>query len=170
MIELKGSLRERIDDAMRLASETVGSEEWNRFTALYAEAKVMLLSSAEDFYRKYGGAFSQMGFAFEDSGYNKEFVFSFFSDLLVSESEKIQRLREAAEETDRVEKFANQRVCPVAEIGFYYPPVVYIGENALLYCIHDYEDEIRVFATPEEILEYELLAHIPIGLTERGES
>ena len=41
-------------------------------------------------------------------------------------------------------------------IGFYYPPVVYVGKDGLLYCIYEYKEEIDVFTTPEEIIADQL--------------
>ncbi|EJP19495.1 hypothetical protein HMPREF1142_2317 [Peptostreptococcaceae bacterium AS15] len=167
MLKLKGSLRQRIDTAMSIANVPVNIEDLNSFVELYFKANIKLLSSAKDFYSKYGGAFSRIWFEFEDSAYNKEFIFLFYSNLTISELEKIKRLKDTAMDNDMVEQFAGQEVCPVAEIGFYYPACVFIGENSLLYCIHEYEDEIRIFEKPEDILEYELSAHIPIGLTDK---
>ena len=51
-------------------------------------------------------------------------------------------------------------------IGFYYPPVVYVGKDGLLYCIYEYKEEIDVFTTPEEIIADQLSNHMPVALKE----
>ena len=49
-------------------------------------------------------------------------------------------------------------------IGFYYPPVVYVGEDGLLYCVYEYKEEIDVFTKPEEIIADQLSNHMPVAL------
>ena len=36
-----------------------------------------------------------------------------------------------------------QEVCPIGEIGYYYPAEVFVGGNGLLYCVYSYQDEIE---------------------------
>lgn len=64
-------------------------------------------------------------------------------------------------------KAAGTGVSPVGIIGYYYPATVYVAENGMLYCVHEYESDIRAFADVEEILAYELEMHRPIRI-ERG--
>ncbi|MCR5562666.1 MAG: hypothetical protein K6F46_04735 [Desulfovibrio sp.] len=68
---------------------------------------------------------------------------------------------------EAVREFAKQEVCPVADIGYSYPAVVYVGENGLLYCAYDFKDEIEVAKTPSEILEPYLKGNIPVGIGEK---
>ncbi len=49
-------------------------------------------------------------------------------------------------------------------IGYYYPAVVYVGENGLLYCVYEFQDEIEVFHTPSEIFESYLKGNVPVGI------
>ena len=58
-------------------------------------------------------------------------------------------------------------VSPVGIIGYYYPATVYVAENGMLYCVHEYESDVRVFADVEEILAYELQVHRPIRIERR---
>ena len=62
---------------------------------------------------------------------------------------------------------AGTEVSPVGIIGYYYPATVYAAENGMLYCVHEYESDVRVFADVEEILAYELQAHRPIRIERR---
>lgn len=64
---------------------------------------------------------------------------------------------------------AGTGVSPVGIIGYYYPATVYVAENGMLYCVHEYEYEsdVRVFADVEEILAYELQVHRPIRIERR---
>lgn len=43
---------------------------------------------------------------------------------------------------------AGTEVSPVGIIGYYYPATVYAAENGMLYCVHEYESDVRVFAEP----------------------
>ena len=36
-----------------------------------------------------------------------------------------------------------QEVCPIGEIGYYYPAEVFVGENGLLYCVYSYVTRTR---------------------------
>ena len=60
--------------------------------------------------------------------------------------------------------YAKEEVCPVGEIGFYYPAEVFVGESGLLYCVYAFQDEIETFNTPAEILESYLKNLMPIGI------
>jgi putative asparagine synthase len=62
---------------------------------------------------------------------------------------------------------AGTEVSPVGIIGYYYPATVYAAENGMLYCVHEYESDVRVFADVEEILAYELQVHRPIRIERR---
>lgn len=44
---------------------------------------------------------------------------------------------------------------------------MYVAENGMLYCVHEYESDVRVFADVEEILAYELQVHRPIRIERR---
>ncbi len=68
---------------------------------------------------------------------------------------------------DRAKAVAKQKVCPVAQIGYYYPADVYIGEDGLLYCLYEFKEEIEVFHTPSEILESYLKNNNPVGIEKR---
>lgn len=56
---------------------------------------------------------------------------------------------------------AGTEVLPVGIIGYYYPATVYVAEDGMLYCVHEYESDVRVFADVEEILADELQVHRP---------
>ena len=57
MIELKGTLIERLNEAVRLVCTPVSEEEVAGFIALYKKAGVELLPSAIDYFKQYGGAY-----------------------------------------------------------------------------------------------------------------
>lgn len=166
MKKLTGTLRQRIDEAIRLTRSAVNDEQCTCFCKFYAEAGEELLPAAISFYRNYGNCFKKHCFVFENSGYNKEFVFDFYFDLPSPNHEKVGRLQWAIENKNTISEYAEQKVCPLGEFGFYYPSTVYIGTDGILYCVHEYEYKIRVFKTVEALLEFELLAHIPIGIVD----
>ena len=70
------------------------------------------------------------------------------------------------DDIDRVKEFAGQEVCPLGDMGFYYPPVVYVGEDGHLYCVYEYKEEIDVFSAPEDIFADQLSNHMPVALKE----
>ena len=78
-----------------------------------------------------------------------------------------RRFEEAMYDIDIVRKFAGQEVCPIGDIGFYYPPIVYVGEDGRLYCVYEYKEEIDVFTAPEEIIANQLGNHMPTAIKER---
>ena len=167
MLELTGTLKERLDEAIRLAHTDVTEEELAHFRSLYAKAKIPLLPSAEAFYRQYGGVFRNHYIVLTDAQFNKDVSLNFYAGISASEKEALRRLDDAMIDIEVVREFAKQEVCPVADIGYSYPAVVYVGENGLLYCAYDFKDEIDVFKTPSEILEPYLKGNIPVGIDER---
>ena len=175
MIEVKGSLKERIDEAVRLVCAPVSEEEVASFVAFYEKASIRLLPSAIEFFRKYGGFYHGSYIMLKDPTFNKEIYLdcyfvntsSYYSnayDLLKLEKEMLNRLDGEMDDIEMVREFAKQEVCPIAEIGYYYPANVYIGEDGKLYCIFNWTEEIGVFNTPEEILESYLGNNPPIGV------
>ena len=175
MIELKGTLKERLDEAIRLANAGVTEEEIRLFRENYQKAGVKLLPSAEAFFIKYGGVFKYHYMVLTDARYNGEIEFWCYAVLLDfyyteefsykrQEKNVMYALDCAMDEIEKIRAFAGQEVCPIADIGYYYPAVVYIGENGLLYCTYEWTDEIRVFHKPAEIFVDYLLSNVPIGL------
>ena len=52
-------------------------------------------------------------------------------------------------------------------IGYDIPAEVYIGEDGLLYCRYDFKEEIDMFESPAQILEYYLKNNVPIGVDKK---
>lgn len=164
MIELTGTLKERLDKAIRLAYTEVCEEELKHFRSVYEKAQIHLLPSAEAFYRQYGGVFRKYYLVLNDPKYNRDVSLACYADISDSEEEVMRRFEDAMMDIDLVREYAKQDVCPVGDIGYYYPVVVYVGENGLLYCVYEFQDEIEVFHTPSEILESYLKNNIPVGI------
>ena len=139
---------ERLDEALSLTNIGVSEESLDRFRRIYGKAQIPLLPAALDFYKAYGGEFRDQYLVLSDPIYNGEVFFTFYADLVDSQgsdAEALRRLAFAMDDVDEVRKYAKQAVCPVADIGYYYPAVVYVGENGLLYCVYEFQDEIEVF-------------------------
>ena len=174
MIELQGTLKERLDKAIELVSTEVTEEEIENFKNIYEKANIKLSQAAIDFYKKYGGVYRNKYVFLNDPTFNKEFCLNCYVPPLdyyykekFNNNENIFRdLEDAMEYIDDIKVFANQEVCPIARIGYYYPAEVYIGENGLLYCSYEFQEEIETFNTPSEILEQYLKNNIPIGVDE----
>ena len=175
MIELTGTLKERVEEAVRLVCTEISQEEIDNFCALYEKAGIKLFSASIDFFKKYGGAYRNSYIVLEDSRYNKEIslhCFDNITDFYYSykfapeeiEKEALRRLDFAMDSIKEMREFAGVDVHPIAEIGYYYPADVYIGENGKLYCLYEFKDEFEVHDTPAEILEPYLKNNIPIGV------
>ena len=157
-----------------MAELGVTQEEVDNFCDLYDKAGVKLLPSAIDFFIQYGGAYRDSYIMLTDPAYNKEIslgcfslvrkYYSYMFDPVSMEKDMLIRLDEAMEEYDNVKQIAKQEICPVAEIGYYYPALVYIGEDGRLYCVYDWTEEIEVFDDPAQILAEYLKNNIPIGV------
>ncbi len=63
-----------------------------------------------------------------------------------------------SEEYESVLKLAPEQnnMVMVGEIGYYYPARVWIGECGKLYATHDYEDDVLVFDSLIDLIEYEV--------------
>ena len=175
MIELKGTLKERIDEALRLVCAPVTEEEVADFCELYQKANVKLLPSAIDLFRKYGGFYRNSYIILKDPTFNKEislncystitdYYYSYAFDPKETEKDMLRRIGWSMDDIDMVREFAKQEVCPIGEIGYYYPADVYISEDGKLYCIFNWTEDIGVFNTPAEILEIYLGNNPPIGV------
>ncbi|MCR5813970.1 MAG: hypothetical protein K6G15_05725 [Desulfovibrio sp.] len=166
MIELSGTLKERLDEAIRLARTEVSEEELARFCRAYEKAKIPLLPSAIAFYKRYGGVFREYYLVLSDSRFNRDVSLFCYASHDVEE-EALRRLNDAMTDIDSVREVAKQKVCPVGDIGYSYPAVVYVGENGLLYCAYEFKDEIDVYSTTSEILESFLKNNVPVGIDAR---
>ena len=71
------------------------------------------------------------------------------------------------QDIDLIMDAAQQEVCPIGFIGYDIPAEVYIGEDGLLYCRYDFKEEIDMFESPAQILEYYLKNNVPIGVDKK---
>ena len=117
-----------------------------------------MLPAAERLYKQYGGVFRNRYIELDELGYNDEIIMFFYADLWENRyPNEMENLFETArEDFDILREFVGQEVCPLGDIGYYYPPIVYVGENGLLYCVYEYMDEIEIYDTHEEIMAIQL--------------
>ena len=169
IIELSGTKKERIAEAFRLAYTDVSDQELEHFREVYEKVGIRLLPAAERLYEQYGGVFRNYSLELDEPVYNNDIFLLFYADLGETRwlNEMERRFEEAMYDIDIVRKYARQEVCPVGDIGFYYPPVVYVGEDGRLYCVYEYKEEIDVFTAPEEIIANQLGNHMPTAIKER---
>lgn len=167
-IELTGTKKERLDEAFRLAYTDVSNQELDHFREVYEKVGIRLLPAAERLYKHYGGVFRNHYIELDEPIYNNDIILFFYANLGETRwPNEMENLFEAAmDDIDRVGEFAGQEVCPIGDIGFYYPPMVYVGEDGRLYCVYEYKEEIDVFDTPEEIIADQLSNHMPVALKE----
>lgn len=175
MIELRGTLKERVEEAIRLVCTEVTPEEVDNFCALYEKAGIKLFPASIEFFKKYGGAYRNSYIMLQDPKYNKDISLNIYDNITdfyyasafdpkEIELEALRRLDFAMDWIDEMREFAGVDIHPIAEIGYYYPAEVYIGENGKLYCMYEFKGELEVHDTPAEILEPYLKNNIPIGV------
>ena len=157
-----GSLRERIDEMIRLAGKIARRPAvLNRLRKLYADEKVPLLPFGEKFLSRYAYLFSTVSPAFEEEDDNPEFYFETFDEW---DNSAENGLKAASGRDWRVTSLSGCPVTPVGFYGFRDPFTVYAGEDGKLYAFKGYNDEVRVYNALEDLLEEALAGHLPIGL------
>lgn len=162
MTRLDGTLTERLDKAVELVCAGVTDEQVGHFYDIYRKAGVEPSEAAAEFFRKYGGAYRESYIMLPDPAYNTAVFFRCWGN-----DENTGDLEYALQNIDIVRDAADQEVCPVALIGFDIPADVYVGENGLLYCLYEFKEEIDVFETPAQILEYYLKNSVPVGVDKK---
>lgn len=169
VIELSGTRLERIEEAFRRAYTDVSEQEIEHFHEVYEKAGIPLLPAAERLYERYGGVFRNHYIELDEPIYNNDIFLFFYADPGETRwpNEMERRFEEAMYEIDAVREFAGQEVCPIGDIGYYYPPIVYVGEDGRLYCVYEYKEEIDIFETPEEIIADQLSNHMPVAVKEK---
>lgn len=158
MTELKGTLLERLKQAVQLVCSEVTNEEIERFLGIYENAGIKPSLSAVEFFKKYGGAYRENYIMLPDPKHNTDIFFKCYGKYEDGD------LEYAAQYLHKVKEAAKQDVCPVALIGYQSPADVFIDENGLLYCMFEFKEEIDVFKTPAEILALYLKNDVPIGV------
>ena len=151
-----------------MAYTYVSNQELEHFREVYEKVGIRLLPAAEKLYKQYGGMFRNQYIELDEPVYNNDIIMFFYASLGETRwPNEMENLFEAAmDDIDSVTEVAGQEVCPVGDIGFYYPPIVYVAEDGHLYCVYEYKEEIDVFSTPEEIIADQLSNHIPVALKE----
>lgn len=162
MIELQGTLIERLKAALPLLCADVTDEQIAHFRDIYEQAGIRPSAAAEEFFAKYGGAYRDSYLMLPDPKYNAAIFFRCYGN-----DEKTDNLDYAQEFADVVRDAAQQDVCPVALMGFDIPAEVFVGENGMLYCLYEFKEEVDAFESPAQILEYYLKNHVPIGVDKK---
>lgn len=162
MIKLQGTLIERLEQALSLICAEAREEEVRHFYDIYEKAGIKPPLSAEKFFRKYGGAYRDSYIMLAEPKYNTAVFLSCYGN-----DKKTDNLDYAMQDIDLIREIAQQEVCPIGMIGYDIPAEVYIGENGLLYCRYDFKEEIDIFESPAQILEYYLKNNIPIGVDKK---
>ena len=161
MIKLQGTLIERLEQALSLICTEASDEQVRHFHDIYEKAGITPTSSAEKFFRKYGGNRDSY-IMLSDPKYNDA-----ISLWCYGNDDKTGNLDYAMQDIDLIRETVNQEVCPIGMIGYDIPAEVYIGEDGLLYCRYDFKEEIDIFESPSQILEYYLRNNVPIGVDKK---
>ncbi len=158
ILPLTGTPRERIETMLELARQPVSQEEIVRFCEFCKANHFPLHPHAALFFQTWGHLFYSLWPVFDTEQEAADFWFSFCCD-------NPELTEDMKEDLDRF----SETVSPIGSIGYYYPASVYMAEDGRLLCIHDYEDEIREFRSLAELLESELVTHMPRGLIQKEE-
>lgn len=157
------SLRERIEELIKLAGETFGRPaDISGLRKLYADENVPLHPAGEDFLKRYAYLFSTMGPSFENPDDAEQFYFDTFDE--VPDLPADCSLNAAHGRDWRATGAAGCPVTPVGIYGFGEPYIVYAGENGRLYAFRGFNDEVRAYDSLEDLLEEALEGHMPVGL------
>lgn len=114
--------------------------------ALYAKAGVPFFPAARRFYERCSGLFSDCKNN-ETGSDSREFYFYLYPDMgKMPPSSCIRRINRETSAGERIcgealaaKAAAGTEVLPVGIIGYYYPATVYVAEDGMLYCVHEYE-------------------------------
>ena len=161
MIKLQGTLIERLEQALSLICTEASDEQVKHFHDIYEKAGIKPTSSAEKFFRKYGGDRDSYIMLTDPQFNDAIYLWCYGKDA------KTDNLDYAMQDVDLIREAAQQEVCPVGMIGYDIPAEVYIGENGLLYCSYDFKEEIDIFESPAQILEDYLRNNVPIGVDKK---
>ena len=113
MIELSGTLIERLNEAIRLVCTQGSEKEVAGFIALYEKAGIELLPSAIDYFKQYGGAYRNSYIMLTDPKRNKDislncfdtitdFYYSSAFDPVETEKDMLRRLDWAMDDIETV--------------------------------------------------------------------
>ncbi len=122
----------------------------------YKKYEIELSNKAIEFFQEFYGIASE--WYVENSGLNTLACFEFclcpYKEL--GNSNVTEFMDDEEEMYQKIKTCANENVVWVGEIGYVYPAFVWIGDSGKIYCKHDYEEEIRVFDSLIEMIEYEV--------------
>ena len=177
--KLEGSLRERIIKMMEIAGDKENNK-WKISTIKesYNRAKVNLYPTAEKFISRYAYLFSAMSPTFKYEVDCTRFYFDCY-DSIDEDTDQVELLRKATFDTTlpntgfnfskiflKVKEKALCNITAVGRFGYFPASTLYVGENGKLYATKDDINDIRVYDTVVDLLEYELRDHIPMGITD----
>ena len=176
---LEGTLRERIIKMMEIA----GDNENNRWKISsikesYKRAKVNLYPTAEKFISRYAYLFSAMSPTFKYEVECTRFYFDCY-DSIDEITDQVELLKKATFDTMspntgynfskiylKVKEKALCNITAVGRFGYFPASTLYVGENGKLYATKGDINDIRVYNSVVDLLEYELKDHIPMGITD----
>lgn len=164
-LALVGDMKQKIFQALRFAGWYPGRKvDIKQIEDYYNRFGMTLSAKAKEFFSEYYGITSQWYIEVFNLEYGADFEFSLFPypkshkidvvDFMYDDSEYSIK----SEEYESVLRLATEynNIVMVGEIGYYYPARVWIGECGKLYVTHDYEDDVRIFNSLVELIEYEV--------------
>lgn len=162
---LVGEMKQKIVQALQYAGwYPERNVDISEIEYYYKKFGIILSSKAKDFFRQYYGIKSKWYIEFHNLDHGPDFEFELFPypkwytidvvDFMYDDAEYTIK----SEEYESVLNFAPEQknMVMVGEIGYYYPARVWIGECGKLYATHDYEDDVLVFDSLIELIEYEV--------------
>ena len=138
----------------------------------------MNILTAEKFLSRYAYLFSAMFPTFKYAIDSSRFFFDCY-DSVDEITDQVELLKKATFDTTLPNtgynfskiylKIKEKALCNITAVGLFgikSPSTLYIGENGKLYATKGDINDIRVYDSVVDLLEYELKDHIPMGITD----
>lgn len=164
-LPLVGTLKQKVVQALKYAGWFSGrSVDITKVEEYYSQFGIALSAKARDFFCEYSGIMSKWYIEVHNLNYAADFEFRLFPypkpynidvvDFMYDDAEYTLK----SEEYDHVLRLVPEQytVVMVGEIGYYYPARVWIDTCGKLYATHEYEDDVLLFDSLTELIEYEL--------------
>lgn len=165
-IFLKGNKTERVCQALRIAGWFPGRKvDISPVLRYYEKWDIALSPKAISFFQEYYGIASQWYIETTNLEHSADFNFHLFPYLEDFSEEIVDFMyddydcRLDSDEYKNAKAYSGESIVMAGEIGDYYPARVWIGDSGMIYCTHEYEDDVKEFHSIVQLILDELKCH-----------
>lgn len=167
-LALVGDMKQKVFQALKYAGWYSGRKiDTAEIEDYYSKFGIVLSDKAKDFFCEYYGIMSWWYIEVTNLEYCADFEFRLFPYPKQYNIDVVDFMYDDAEYSIKSEEYESilnltpgpNNMVMVGEIGYYYPARVWIGECGKLYATHDYEDDVLVFDSLIDLIEYEVQGH-----------